>query len=155
MATKQKLSSRKGVARRKPATRQSPASKTPAKAPRKPEFAVIFEHLRAILKSYEKENVVLQDRPGDYYLNSQLVHEGRPLFFAGVTIRSSYVSYYLFPLECFPDLKQNMSKALRARLPGTKCFNFAKVDAAAFKELAALTKAGAAALQVRAIPPRT
>jgi hypothetical protein len=152
MAVKQKV---KVGTRRKSATRQSPASKTPAKAPKKPEFAVIFQHLRSILKPYERESVVLQDRSGDYYLNSKLVHEGKALFFAGVTIRSSYVSYYLYPLHCFPDLKKNMSQALRSRLPGTKCFNFTKVDVAVFKELAALTKAGAEALQVREITPGT
>ena len=89
MTTKRTLSSRKRSAQRKPATSQSPASKTRAKAPRKPEFATIFKRLRAILKPHERDNVVLQDRPGDYYLSSQVVHEGKALFFAGVTIRSS------------------------------------------------------------------
>ena len=153
MGMKQKRTSRKGGIQRKPATKQSPASKTPAEAPRKPEFATIFEHLRGILKSYEKECMVIQDRPGDYYLNSRLIHGGKALFFAGVTIRSSYVSCYLYPLNCFPDLKKNLSKALQARLPGTKCFNFTKVNATAFEELAAITKAGAEAFRTRAIPP--
>jgi hypothetical protein len=48
-------------------------------------------------------------------------------------------------------LKRNISPALRARLPGVKCFNFTKVDPAVFEELDALTRAGAEAMRKRPI----
>jgi hypothetical protein len=140
--------------KRRSKTSQSPATKTPARAPRKPQFAAVFEQLRAILKPYEKDSVVLHDRPGDYYLDSRKMRDGKAVFFAGVTIRGSWVSFYLYPLECFPELKHGMSKALRARLPGTKCFNFTRVDPVAFAELAAITRAGAEAFKTRQIPPK-
>ena len=43
-----------------------------------------------------------------------------------------------------PELLQNLSPELKKRMQGKSCFNFKEVDEQLFKELATLTKAGAA-----------
>ena len=43
-----------------------------------------------------------------------------------------------------PELLQSMSPELKKRMQGKSCFNFKEVDEKLFKELATLTKAGAA-----------
>lgn len=43
-----------------------------------------------------------------------------------------------------PEEMKGMSPELRKRMQGKSCFNFRAVDEALFKELAGLTKAGAA-----------
>lgn len=43
-----------------------------------------------------------------------------------------------------PDLLKAMSPELKKRMQGKSCFNFKEVDEKLFKELAKLTKAGAA-----------
>ena len=43
-----------------------------------------------------------------------------------------------------PELLQSMSPELKKRMQGKSCFNFKEVDENLFKELATLTKAGAA-----------
>ncbi len=54
----------------------------------------------------------------------------------------SYVSYYLMPLYVCPDLLVGMSDALRKRMQGKSCFNFATPDEALFNELAQMTQVG-------------
>ena len=43
-----------------------------------------------------------------------------------------------------PDLLKSMSPELKKRMQGKSCFNFKEVDEPLFKELARLTRAGAA-----------
>ena len=43
-----------------------------------------------------------------------------------------------------PELLQNLSPELKKGMQGKSCFNFKEVDEQVFKELATLTKAGAA-----------
>ena len=56
----------------------------------------------------------------------------------------AYVSFYLMSIYACPDLLQSMSPELKQRMQGKSCFNFKEVDEKLFKELAQLTKAGAA-----------
>ncbi len=65
----------------------------------------------------------------------------QPLWFGGIQIKKSYVSYHLMPLYLNPRLAESMSPALKKRMQGKSCFNFAASDQALFKELAALTEA--------------
>jgi hypothetical protein len=44
----------------------------------------------------------------------------------------------------YPDLLKTMSPELKKRMQGKSCFNFKEVDEKLFKELAQLTRAGAA-----------
>lgn len=157
MATHKRPAAKKASAKRtpiakKPATKQKPALKTPAPKPRSPAFAAVFDRLHAILAPHAKTQIVIKDAPGDYYLDTRLTHKGKPVFFAGTTIRNSYVSYYLFGLYCFPDLGEGMSATLRVRRQGKSCFNFSSVDDEAFRELAALTKKSAEAFRDRKLP---
>ena len=55
-----------------------------------------------------------------------------------------YVSFYLMSVYACPDLLEGMSPELKKRMQGKSCFNFKDVDEKLFKELAKLTKAGAA-----------
>jgi len=56
----------------------------------------------------------------------------------------AYVSFYLMSVYASPDLLKGMSPELKKRMQGKSCFNFKEVDEKLFKELAQLTRAGAA-----------
>ena len=62
--------------------------------------------------------------------------------FGGVGMRKGYVSYYLFPVYCKPQLLEGMSPELKKRMHGKSCFNFKTVDEALFAELDELTQKG-------------
>ena len=66
----------------------------------------------------------------------------KPLWFGAVQMKKRYVSYHLMPVYLNPQLLEGISLELRKRMQGKSCFNFSTPDAALFKELAALTKAG-------------
>jgi len=61
-----------------------------------------------------------------------------------VRLGKAYVSFYLMAVYANPDLLKSMSPELKKRMQGKSCFNFKEVDEKLFKELAALTGAGAA-----------
>lgn len=72
-----------------------------------------------------------------------MVKDDLPEVFAGLkNIKKNYVSYYLMPMYMYPELVTKMSPELKQRKQGKACFNFAKNDAALFRELRALTSAG-------------
>jgi hypothetical protein len=103
----------------------------------------ILARLKAILGLYAARMVVVHDTPTGYYLDTRHVMKNKkPLFFAAATIGKSYVSFHLFPVYTCPTLLDGLSEGLRARMQGKACFNFKRVDAALFEELAALTQAG-------------
>lgn len=108
------------------------------------EFEEVFATLRAIYRRCEKRCVVLYDEPGKYYLGTHHVREkdGYRTWFGGVEIKKRYVSAHLIPVYESPDLLQDLSPTLKKRMQGKSCFNFAKVDAALFEELATLVAAG-------------
>ena len=103
----------------------------------------IFERLKAILSVYAKELVVVHNKEGHYYLDthpSEVNPKGD--FFAATTIRKKYVSYYLMPVYCNPDLLLDISPELKKRMQGKSCFNFKSIDETLFKELEGLTALG-------------
>jgi hypothetical protein len=107
-----------------------------------------FDALRGILQR-QKRLIVTVDEPGDYQMASATLRDrtGRPLFLAGVQIRKNYVSYHLIPVYAVPVLLKSVSPGLKARMQGKSCFNFKSVDRKQLAELAALTKAGLAAMK--------
>ena len=107
-----------------------------------------FETLRGILQKHAKRLVVTVDKPGDYQVSSPALKDraGRPLFVAAVQIRKNYVSYHLIPVYTTPALLATLSPALKKRMQGKSCFNFTSIEPDQAKELAALTRAGIAAL---------
>jgi len=111
----------------------------------KTNFAKVFGKLKAILKPYAKKMDVSHDTEIYYLLNTRYIMKNKqPLCFGGVRLGKAYVSFYLMSVYASPELLKGMSPELRKRMQGKSCFNFKEVDEKLFKELAKLTKAGAA-----------
>jgi hypothetical protein len=111
----------------------------------KNDFNQVFAKLKGILRPYVKKMDVAQDSPTYYLLNTRyLMKNKQPLCFGGVRLGKAYVSYYLMSVYACPDLLKAMSPELKKRMQGKSCFNFKEVDDKLLKELAQLTKAGAA-----------
>jgi hypothetical protein len=112
------------------------------------ESAEAFAELRKILAAHAKGLKVTADGPKGYSLNTPFSEKWKKeLFFGAVQVMKNYVSFHLFPVYMFPDLLDGISEGLRARMQGKSCFNFRAPDAALFRELAALTKAGLARMK--------
>lgn len=109
----------------------------------KNDFDATFLALKEVLKPYERGLVVQDDSENNYCLvTKHIMKNKQPLWFAGVRRGKAYVSYHLIPIYACPELAKGMSADLKKRMQGKSCFNFKKVDAKLFKELATLTKAG-------------
>ena len=109
------------------------------------DFDLIFNRLKAILAPYAKNMDVAQDTANYYLLNTRHIMKNKqPLCFGGVRRGKAYVSFYLMSVYASTDLLKQMSPELKKRMQGKSCFNFKSVDEKLFKELAKLTKAGAA-----------
>ena len=108
-------------------------------------FDKVFAKLKAIFKPYVKKMDVAADNETYYLLNTRHIMKNKqPLCFGGVRLGKAYVSYYLMSAYASPDLLKSMSPELKKRMQGKSCFNFKEVDEKLFKELARLTRAGAA-----------
>ena len=108
-------------------------------------FEKVFRKLKAIFKPHEKKMDIAHDSQTYYLLNTRHIMKNKqPLCFGGVRLGKSYVSFYLMSVYACPDLLKGMSPELKRRMQGKSCFNFREVDERLFKELAQLTKAGAA-----------
>jgi hypothetical protein len=108
-------------------------------------FDKVFAKLKAIFKPYVKRMDVAADNETYYLLNTRHIMKNKqPLCFGGVRLGKAYVSFYLMSIYACSDLLQSMSPELKQRMQGKSCFNFTEVDEKLFKELAQLTKAGAA-----------
>ena len=107
------------------------------------ESAETFAALRKILAAHAKGLKVTADGPKGYSLNTPYSEAWKKeLYFGGVQVMKNYVSFHLFPVYMFPDLLDGVSAGLKARMQGKSCFNFRAPDAALFRELSALAKAG-------------
>ena len=108
-------------------------------------FDKVFAKLKAIFKPYVKKMDVAADNETYYLLNTRHIMKNKqPLCFGGVRLGKAYVSFYLMSVYASPDLLKGMSPELKKRMQGKSCFNFKEVDEKLFKELAQLTRAGAA-----------
>jgi len=113
--------------------------------PNKNDFEKVFARLKSVLKPYAKKMDVAHDNEMYYLLNTRhIMKNNQPLCFGGVRLGKAYVSFYLMSVYASPDLLKGMSPELKKRMQGKSCFNFKEVDEKLFKELAQLTKAGAA-----------
>jgi len=105
-------------------------------------FQAVFEQLKGLLLPYA-EHLRVQPGGEGYSLNTPYVERwNKELFFGGVQIRTSYVSYYLMPVYMFPDLLDGISPRLRGRMQGKSCFNFSSIDQEMLVELGRLTARG-------------
>jgi hypothetical protein len=102
-----------------------------------------FDELRGIMLPYAESLVRVTDTSGHLYLDTTHVLKNRkPLFFGAVQVKKGGVAYHLMPLYTHPQLLDGVSPALKKKMNGKSCFTFGAPDAALFKELAALTRAG-------------
>src|SRR5437667_1494536 len=109
------------------------------------EFETVFAELKSIFKPYVKKMDIASDTDTYYLLNTRYTMKNKqPLCFGGVRLGKNYVSFYLMSVYASPELLKTMSPELKKRMQGKSCFNFKEVDEKLFKELAQLTKAGAA-----------
>jgi hypothetical protein len=108
------------------------------------DFQATFQALRRMLTPYAKAYPPIVDEPGRYYLASKVskTRSGAPIWFGGVEIKKSYVSFHLIPVYANPALLKDASPSLLKRQQGKSCFNFTAIDPAHVKELATLTKKG-------------
>ncbi|HJZ59126.1 MAG TPA: hypothetical protein VKE74_29550 [Gemmataceae bacterium] len=114
--------------------------------PAKPgnDFVAVFARLRAILTPYAARMIVTKDDANWYYLDTKSIGPNKkPICFAAVRLGKAYVSFYLMPIYMNVALQATISPGLAKRMQGKACFNFTAVDEALFKELTALTRAGA------------
>ena len=111
--------------------------------PDKPDFAITFQKLKAILQPYAQRLVVVHDTSEKYYLDTPHVMKNKHrLFFGAVRTGKNYVSFHLMPVYGCAALREKMSPELKKRMQGKSCFNFTTPDEKLFKELAKLAKAG-------------
>jgi hypothetical protein len=111
----------------------------------KNDFNQVFARLKSILHPYVKKMDVVHNSQTYYLLNTRYIMKNKqPLCFGGVRLGKSYVSFYLMSVYASPDLLKSMSPELKKRMQGKSCFNFKEVDEKLFKELAKLTRVGAA-----------
>ena len=107
------------------------------------DFESAFSGLRQILKTYEAKLIVVADTPNHYALETPHVMKNKHhLYFAGIKIGKSYVSYHFMPAYACEDVRDAISAELKKRMQGKSCFNFSARDETLFKELAQLTKVG-------------
>ena len=113
--------------------------------PNQEDFTKVFAKLKAIFQPYAKKMDAACDTRNYYLLNTRHIMKNKqPLCFGGVRLGKNYVSFYLMSIYACPDLLKNMSPELKKRMQGKSCFNFKGVDERLFKELADLTRDGAA-----------
>jgi hypothetical protein len=112
--------------------------------PRKSDLAPVFEKLTGIMRKHQKGALTGTHEPGRYTLIGPptAMTRGKPMWFGAVMTQKRYVSYHLMPVYGCRELLADLSPALKKRMQGKACFNFIEVDAALFKELAALTDRG-------------
>ena len=112
------------------------------------DLNAVFAELRRVLAPYASILDCKKDDTSQLYVDTHHIQANKtPLFFGAVQVKKSYVSFHLMPVYLKPDLLQDISTALKARMQGKSCFNFKKVDESLFAELASLTKAGYASYQ--------
>lgn len=104
------------------------------------DLAPVYAALRAILALYAPHLVVKRDDGVEYYLESaQIAKNQKPAFFGAAQVKKGFVSYHLMPVYTNPELLENVSPLLKARMQGKSCFNFRKADGPLLEELAELT----------------
>jgi hypothetical protein len=107
------------------------------------DFTTTFSKLKALLQPYESKLIVVADTEDHYALETPHVMKNKHrVYFAGVKIGKSYVSYHLMPVYALEEVRDEISPELKKRMQGKSCFNFSEPNEKLFKELARLTKVG-------------
>jgi len=107
------------------------------------DFTTTFVKLKALLQPYESKLIIVADTKDHYALETPHVMKNKHrVYFAGVKMGKSYVSYHLMPVYALEEVRDEISPELKKRMQGKSCFNFSEPDEKLFKELARLTKVG-------------
>ena len=116
----------------------------PVPKPTRSDLQSTYDSLRAIIEPYASSLIVVKQTPQAFYLASKTAktRSGAPIWFGGVQMMKNYVSFHLIPVYADPGLLDAVSPALRTRMQGKSCFNFASVDSEQVAELTALTRQG-------------
>ena len=122
------------------------------------DFDPVFQQLRGLLSPYEGQLRLVHDQADNYYLDTRhVMKNGKPLYFGSVQIKKNYVSFHLMPVYVKPSLLDSISPALKRRMQGKSCFNFARLEQVPLDQLADLTRSGydsyASAGYVEPLPP--
>lgn len=108
------------------------------------DLPIVFEELKSILKPYAEQLTLTADTSAAYSIDGPYSQKWKKqLFFGSAQIKKNYVSFYLMPVYMYPELLEGISPELKKRMQGKSCFNFKKVEAGLFRELASLTRKGA------------
>src|SRR5262245_35772197 len=103
-------------------------------------FAEVFSALRALLLRHASKLVVSEDSRTRFCVDGGLhPKHHKPMPIAWIEIGKNYVSFHHMGVYARPDLLNNISKKLKARMQGKSCFNFVCVDEPLFAELEELT----------------
>jgi hypothetical protein len=111
------------------------------------DLADVFAELRAVLERHASALVVVCDEADDVQLaTAKAGPSGTPMPFGAVQAAAEHVSFQLMPVYSHPDLLDDVSDPLRARLQGKARFEFtpATITPELVAELSALVDAGLA-----------
>src|SRR4051794_3592486 len=98
-----------------------------------PQLVVIFDRIKALMKSYAKGVIREREKPGAYSLviESQIEVAGKKfseLYFAGILVQKGYIGFYYMPVYCLEEIKQELKPELLKCLKGKCCFYIRKND---------------------------
>ncbi|MFN7725838.1 MAG: hypothetical protein ACK5QH_12290 [Rubrivivax sp.] len=112
------------------------------------DLTPVYAALHGVLAPYAAKLDTKKDDGTELYVDTHHVQKNKkPLFFGAVQVKKAYVSFHLMPVYLQPALLAAVSPALKARMQGKSCFNFAVVEPALLEELGALTRASYASYQ--------
>lgn len=97
----------------------------------------LFGLLSGLLRPYAAGLSVKSDTDTNLYLEESL-STGKPLMFAAVQSKASYVALHVYPLYVHPELLETLSPELRRRMQGKSCFNFKHIEQVPTEEINAL-----------------
>jgi len=83
----------------------------------------VFQRLSALLRPYAANLSIKADTDRNFYLEESR-STGKPVMFAAVQLKTSYVALHVYPLYVRPELLDTLSPELRSRMQGKSCFNF-------------------------------
>jgi hypothetical protein len=108
-----------------------------------PDLAPVFAELEALMRPFAERLEITADDDANLSVDtSHVMENGKPLYFGGVQMRKSYVSYHLMPVYLNPSLLDDISPALRKRMQGKSCFSFTRIEPELLAELRSLTQRG-------------
>ena len=101
----------------------------------------VYAELHKILAPYAEKLDVKKHNESEFYVDTRHMQKNKkPLFFAAVQAKKSYVSFHLMPVYLQPDLLASVSAQLKARMQGKSCFNFTKPEQVPEAALGALVE---------------